>query len=420
MTLRKAACLANRQAWLWRYRKAFGTAADGERPSLLVDVSTIFHHDAQTGIQRVVRAVWSELSSRKSNDFEIVPVYATNEHGFCYAPLNFLDPAFGSRPSELASVRPGDKFLGLDLSAHLLPKYRRQLRAWRRNGASVHLIVYDLLPLLRPEWFTEAAVSHFGKWLDVLTGLADQAICISDQVAHDLLSTLDSRANHGKLAIARLQMGGDIAASIPSTGMNAATKRLLHQIRFRPAIMMVGTIEPRKGYDAALTAFEHLWSKFPTEAPDLIIVGKAGWKTADLQVRLRSHQERGRRLHWFDEVSDEGLCLLYEACRGVLMASHGEGFGLPLIEAAMHRRHILARDLAVFREQDLPNVLYFEDDAPEALGERLLELARIGQSREAPAADVPRWSECVEGLLSVLGFPAQMLSPTERPLRKAS
>lgn len=103
------------------------------------------------------------------------------------------------------------------------------------------------------------------------------------------------------------------------------------------------------------------------------------------------------------------------------MASRGEGFGLPLIEAAMHRRHVLARDLPVFREQKLPNVLFFSDDAPTALGERLLELVSLGQEHEAPAADLPTWSDCVDGLLKELGFRSQPeLHQVEPPLRIAS
>ena len=417
----RAADIGARQAWLWRHRDSFGRGVRGERPRLLVDVSAIIRHDAQTGIQRVVRAVWSELAKRDLADLQVLPVYATNIRGYCYAPANYLVNGSGELPATPVSVRAGDKFLGLDLSAHLLPKYRRQLKAWRSHGASIHLIVYDLLPLIRPDWFNAATAGHFRRWFEVLGGEADQAICISDQVARDLREHLMKIAPGNHPTISRLRMGADIAASVPSTGTCAGLKRLLDQIRFRPAVLMVGTIEPRKGYDSALAAFEHLWRTRPQDAPDLVIVGKGGWKTAELQERIGSHPERGRRLHWFDRMSDEGLCLLYGACRGLFMASRGEGFGLPLIEAAMHRRHVLARDLSVFREQQLPNVLYFSDDAPAALGDRLLELVSIGQSQEAPVADLPTWSDCVDGLLSELGlYPTANHTQVEPPLRKAS
>ena len=413
----RAASVGARQAWLLRNRLAFGKPIERDRPRLLVDVSAIMRHDAQTGIQRVVRAVWSDLRSRRNGGFETIPVFATNTHGYCYAPVDFLDRPVRGAPSNPVSVCPGDKVLGLDLSAHLLPKYRRQLRAWRRCGATIHLVVYDLLPILRPEWFSTAAVNHFVKWLDVLTRDADQAICISDQVARDLLQMI---GGSGKPAIGRLQMGGDIAASIPSKGLGPDIGRLLDHLRFRPAILMVGTVEPRKGYDAALAAFEYLWRTRPTEAPDLVIVGKSGWKTADLQARLRAHPERGRRLHWFDRMSDEGLCRLYEATRGVFMPSRAEGFGLPMVEAAMHRRHVLARDLAVFREQRLPNVFYFDDDRPAALGQRLIDLVSIGQKHVAPIPHLPSWSDCVDGLLTEIGLVGTKNLQAESQLRKAS
>ena len=418
----RAADIATRQAWLWRNRYDFGVGVIGERPRILVDVSAIIRHDAQTGIQRVVRAVWSDLARRNQSEFQVLPVYATSTRGYCYAPATFLVDGGIELPAAPVSVRPGDKFLGLDLAAHLLPKYRRQLKAWRTHGASIHLVVYDLLPLMRPDWFNAATTKHFRRWLEVLAEGADQAICISDQVARDLRQHLAKLRSDSPPAIGRLRMGCDIEASVPSIGTCGELKRILDQMRFRPAVLMVGTVEPRKGYDSALAAFEHLWRDRPTDAPDLVIVGKAGWKTTGLQEHISGHPERGRRLHWFNSMSDEGLCLLYGACRGLLMASRGEGFGLPLIEAAMHRRHVLARDLPVFREQNLPNVLYFTDDAPTALSDRLLELVSLGQNEASLAADLlPAWSECVDGLLGELGFRMTVdHHQLESPLRKAS
>lgn len=387
-------------------------------PRLLVDVSAIIRHDAQTGIQRVVRAVWSELSARGDESFEAVPIYATSQRGYCYAPQNFLERAGPILPAETVSVHPGDKFLGLDLAAQLLPKYRRQLKAWRAHGASVHIVVYDLLPLLQPHWFTRATAMHFKKWFELVAHEADQAICISDQVARDLGNRLLEKGLDRQPAIGRLRMGGDIAASVPSTGLCDQTKRLLERVRFRPAVLMVGTIEPRKGYDVALAAFEYLWRTRANEAPDLVIVGKPGWKTDALQTKLRTHPELGRRLHWFDSMSDEGLCLVYEACRGVFMASRGEGFGLPLIEAATHRRHVLARDLPVFREQCLPNVQYFVDDTPSALGASLMQLAAAAPS--AAELELPEWRDCVDGLLAELGIEVAHHREVESPLRRVS
>lgn len=391
-----------RTAWLRRHGGSHADRTHSGAPRLLVDVSTIIGHDARTGIQRVVRAIWSELHHRQGDDFILAPVFATQSRGYCYAPLDFLE---APRPeaTEVVKVRAGDKFLGLDLSAHLLPKYRKQLRAWRKNGVTIHVVVYDLFPILRPQWFSARASANFKRWFDLITNDADQALCISKQVSRDLRDRVRDLTPRSTLAITDIRMGGDIANSRPSTGVCDELARLLDRLRFRPAILMVGTIEPRKAYDTALAAFEHLWRLNGSEAPDLVIVGRPGWKTRELQKRIRSHAEHGRRLHWLDRVTDEGLGRLYDACRGLLVASLGEGFGLPLAEAISHRRAVLARDLPVFREQNLSGVIFFEDDRPAPLGAKILELVRAGALPAEAASTIPTWKSSVDDLLGCLG-----------------
>ena len=387
--------IAARRVWLWRNERYFTEADTGQKPRLFVDVSGIVRSDAGTGIQRVVRAVWSELSKRDDRRFIVQPVYATNSQGYCHAPKDFLEAPnshFGCVPVALGR---GDRFLGLDLSAHLLPKYRKQIQAWRRNGATVHFIVYDLLPLERPEWFTHPRTKHFQKWMRLLTDEADQAICISDHVATQLRAKLDQRAVP---QVSRIHLGSDMSATRPSLGVSEEVTSTVERMGGRPSILMVGTLEPRKGYDVALRAFEYLWQTVPDSAPDLIIVGKGGWKTSLLQNEILGHPEFGRRLRWLDCVSDEGLTLLYKAARGLLVASLAEGFGLPLLEAASHGRPVLARDLAVFREHNLPNVMYFDQDSPAALASRLTELLNA-KGCAASQVDLPLWSDAVKGLL---------------------
>jgi glycosyltransferase involved in cell wall biosynthesis len=182
---------------------------------------------------------------------------------------------------------------------------------------------------------------------------------------------------------------------------------MLERMRSHPAILMVGTIEPRKGYDAAIPAFEYLWEEKGAGAPDLVIVGRSGWRTQALQDQLCNHPEFGRRLYWFKDVSDEDLCRLYEGCRGVLMASRGEGMGLPLLEAATHGCAILARDLPVFREQLLPGITFFDSDRRDVLGRAVMELAGGLEQRPEPNAGLRGWHDSVAGLLGAIG----LLSP---------
>ena len=215
--LARMANAAARRVWLARNRSLFRDVGASRRPRLLVDVSVIMRHDAATGIQRVVRSVWAELARVRSSEFDVVPVYAGARQGYCFAPEDFL-----SRRARAASVpvgvRVGDKFLGLDLSAHFLPNYSEQLAAWRANGASLHFVIYDLLPLSRPDWFEPSTCRHFQRWMNTVLSQADQALCISDSVAQEFRRRIFGSCAHRRLSVGRLHLSGDIAASLPSSG----------------------------------------------------------------------------------------------------------------------------------------------------------------------------------------------------------
>lgn len=337
---------------------------------LLVDVSVIHQSDARTGIQRVVRALLLQLLQAPPTGYRVCPVFATRQHGYRYAASNFLD---ASQQAVTASehavqVQSGDLFLALDLAAHLLPRHQTQVLHWKRSGVQLHVVVYDLLPLQHPEWFNSKTTRNFARWIRWLAVYADSAICISETVKADLHNWLKARFDLSPEALpaSTIVLGADIDASAPSGGLPANAEALLAHLRNTPAVLMVGTLEPRKGYDQAVAAFELLWQQ-PGPAPSLVVVGRTGWKTEALQEKLHHHAEAGKRLFWPENVSDEFLTQLYDVCSGVLVASRAEGFGLPLIEAALYKKPVLARDLPVFHEIGVTGITFFSGDDAETL-----------------------------------------------------
>ena len=392
--LERSLTTLGRRAWFARNRGRFA-AASGRRPRVLVDVSVIARNDARTGIQRVVRALWLELSRRTHPTHDFVPVHAGIRHGYCYARWD----AGEDRPTltrEVVRAEPGDSFLGLDLAAHYAPLCTDQLREWRAAGLHTTFVVYDLLPLLRPGWFNDQTVRHFERWFETIVVHADRLLCISDHVAQQVRERI---APDARPSVGRLHLSGDLTHSRPSTGMSPQVAHTLEAMEQHPTLLMVGTVEPRKGYAAALHAMERLWAAEPETAPRLMIVGKAGWKTDDLQRQIREHAEHGRRLHWLEGVSDEALELAYDRAAALLLASRSEGFGLPLVEATGYGKWVLARDLPVFREQGLTNVHYFVDDAPEPLADAVRLVMATATRAAPPVQRLPSWSECADRLL---------------------
>ena len=379
--------------------------APGPR-QLLTDVSVIARCDAGTGIQRVVRELLQQLIAHPPPGYIVRPVYATLWRGYRYA--NQYYSTLMEREPDIATtgrvvVRAGDIFLGMDLAAHTLSRYPILLGRWKASGVRFFFIVYDLLPALRPDWFTASAVRAYSNWIRTVAIFADGAICISRSVADQLKQWLT--VTYGKtvsesISATWFRLSGEISTTASSRDSSEKIRDLLKRLGKRPSILMVGTVEPRKNYTQALSAFERLWRE--GRDVNLVIVGGAGWKVEELILRLRGHPEAGNRLFWFKDATDEMLCALYGAADGLLMASEGEGFGLPIAEAARHGKPILARDIPVFREVAGTHAQYFAGDTPDKFAKEIsswLDLVRTGRAPTSRGIEQLGWRDSAQQLI---------------------
>jgi len=190
---------------------------------------------------------------------------------------------------------------------------------------------------------------------------------------------------------------------VPTRGVPDDARTLLERIASRPALLMVGTVEPRKGHAQVLDALDALWSG--GEELNLVIVGKQGWLVDALATRLREHPEQGRRLFWFEGASDEWLETLYRQAKLLIAASFGEGYGLPLIEAARRGTPLLARDLPVFREVAGDHALYFRGESAGALVEAVhgwRDAAARGHVPDSSRIATTTWREAVATMLRIV------------------
>ncbi len=379
----------------------------GLQRQLFVDVSELVRTDAGSGIQRVVRSVLAELLASPPSGMRVEPVYADGSGEYRHARqfvARLLALPFTPQSDAAIETAPGDVFLGLDLSAHVIPGMLDYFRALRDRGVSVQFVLYDLLPALRPHWFPDDLVDHLQRWYAAIAEVADRVIAISRSVADEYRDWLDGAqpVRPQPLHIGYFHLGADIEASVPTRGIAAATQAEVDAIA-GPAFLMVGTVEPRKGHAQVLDAFDRLWAAGVDAT--LVIVGKRGWHVDALTSRLVAHSERGRRLHWFEGVSDDALDSIYQRAALLLAASFGEGFGLPLVEAARRGLPLLVRDIPVFREVAGAGAMYFHAETPAALAESLQSALRYWQLRELPdpgLIETITWKQSTAQLLDAL------------------
>jgi len=397
----------------------------GGESQLLVDVSVVLQNDARTGIQRVVRAILNQLLKHPPIGYKVCPIFAVRNHPYRYAIVHPDKPSNGDLLTEgddVVCAECGDIFLGLDLAAHLLPARQSELLGWKRQGARLHFIVYDILPVRNQQWFNPKMTRNFKRWLRILAIFADSLICISNVVKEDVAAWLSNRYgfNADVIPISTIPLGADISASLPSEGLPDGIDQLLEKLREDPGVMMVGTLEPRKGHAQILAAFEELWRI--GRNVNLVFIGKPGWKTEVLQRQLIAHPEAGRLLHWLESASDELLELLYTAVTGVIVASQAEGFGLSLVEAVYHGKPVLARDIPVFREVGAGQVSFFSGNSAANVAESINKWLNEISDGKAPIPSRPlqTWHDSAQHLLSCLGLSSSRSKRQELGLLSAS
>ncbi|HOK58255.1 MAG TPA: glycosyltransferase [Methanothrix sp.] len=384
---------------------------------IFVDVSAIVHCDLRTGVERVTRSILRCLLLDPPEGFRVEPVYASATHGYRYArsfTMRFLEGPSVDLQDEPIEYQAGDVFLGLDLNQYAVTSQSRYLESLRNAGVKIFFVVYDILPIQMPEVFPPGTDDVHSKWLSCVCRVSDGVLCISKSVADGVTDWMKS---HGPerlrpLRVEWFHVGADLESSSPTRGLPENASEVLNQIRSRISFLMVGTVEPRKGYPQAIRAFEMLWK----EGVDvnLVIVGREGWThlSDDLRRnipetvnRLRHHPELGRRLFWLEGISDEYLERIYESCKCLISASLGEGFGLPLIEAAQHKMPIIARDIPVFREVAGEHALYFKGDEPSDLASAVKEWLFLYREGRYPRSEGMRWltwKESTEMLLQLI------------------
>ncbi len=376
--------------------------------TLFVDVSELSQHDANTGVQRVTRSILKQLLENPPAGYVVEPVYGTPERpGYRYAKKfaqSFLQLPHTVAEERFIDAQRGDIFFGLDLQHQVVMRNQGHYPHLRDLGVKVYFLVHDLLPIQFPHYFRATHADEHQRWLSVISQ-ADGIICVSRTVADQYVDWLAQSgvSRLRPLGIGWSHNGADLTASALHAGPSQASQAALVALSNGPSFLTVGTIEPRKGHAQVLAAFERLWDS--GHDLRLVIVGRPGWLVEELLEKLRHHPKLGSRLFWLEDVSDADLDRIYGACSCLIAASEGEGFGLPLIEAAKHKLPILARDIPIFHEIAGQHASFFKGQTPEALAEAVTEWLKLRAKNRHPHSEgMPwvTWAQSADRLKTIL------------------
>jgi glycosyltransferase involved in cell wall biosynthesis len=353
-------------------RAAAANRRDRSGNRLVLDVSELLESHDVTGIQRVELRLAQHLPDVWPGRLLHADATATGlRETLAVAARTCRRQAPVDWPLGRLAGSPGDWLL----SGRFFPDadaWEQQLAAWRATGGRVAHVVYDLLPITDPQWFPPSTVDYFPRYLDVVLRHSDVVLSISQATQDALVRRLGTHPPPRRRPprLARVRLGADLATAPPAAGHDSSVLGA----ETLPTVLMVGTVEPRKGHRDVVAAFRTLWGTGARVR--LVVVGRPGWGTAELHRDLERAARDEPLLEWRRDVDDAELCRLYQHADLLLAASEGEGFGIPLMEAAHFGLPVLARDIAVFREVMGDAAAYFTDGSPAGLAKAIESVLR--------------------------------------------
>lgn len=189
-----------------------------------------------------------------------------------------------------------------------------------RRGRPLVVTIHDAVPWTHPETLTPHGV-HWHQRMGARAAKADVVVVPTHAVAEEL-------GDH--LTLRRIEVVGE-GVSAAATNLPRDARERLARMGLTPGsyALMIGTAEPRKGFDVALEA----WAGSAAPSAPLVIVGPTGWGGVELTHETEARGLGDDRVRLMGRLADEDLATVL-ASAGVLLApSRAEGFGLPVLEA---------------------------------------------------------------------------------------
>lgn len=313
---------------------------------IYLDVSYTAQSAFNTGIQRVV---WNMTREMCINEY-IIPI-VLNGDGY-YTCKRFNEQLLYLPKYQLGGnkveFKTGDVLFLPDSTWDSQIKNNKSIKYLKDNGVCVVSLIHDLIPITHPSFCYDGCVSMFSEWAYGLQENVHGTLCVSEYVVNTVKTILK-----WEKPITSLYLGCDLKSTCTP-----------FQIPTGKNILMVSTVEPRKGYDVAVKAMNTFWET-SDHSVNLIIVGTYGWKVDHIKTLITENTELNKRLFWYDKVPDGELVYLYQNCDVLLFASEVEGFGLATVEASFYGKPVILRDREIFREIGGNNAVYF--DTPSEL-----------------------------------------------------
>lgn len=160
-------------------------------------------------------------------------------------------------------------------------------------------------------------------------------------------------------------------------------------------LLMVGTIEKRRGYLETIEALSKYWDK--QGDLELKIVGKVADEV--IAEKINGYHDSGYPVEILTTVNDKELYSLYKSANAIICSSMSEGYGLSVAEGLLINGKVLANKLPVFGEFAGSMPYYFDINDPRQLVELVSNLESLTTVINPSFLE---WEDCYDELVGCL------------------
>ncbi|QLG89659.1 glycosyltransferase [Chitinibacter bivalviorum] len=293
---------------------------------------------------------------------------------------------------DFVAIKDGDVFVSLDTNWYA--DSFKAVRKLKKKGVVVITVVYDLIPINYPQYCDEYLCVVFEEWLGSAATISNSFLTISLDAKKSLEDYLSSQGFSCQMPSDYFYLGADLAGAVELN--NLVPRHDIVELCKKKVILTVGTIEPRKRHDLIVDGFRS--SMLSEDGYILVCIGRNGWKVENFLADIKLAEDYQKSIYILHDITDAELDIFYRNCELLVFASDVEGFGLPLVEARMKGKRVLASDIPVFREIADHGVSFFEAGNALSLAK---ELPKVLSIQEDPGVmDWLTWDEASLQFLS--------------------
>ena len=190
------------------------------------------------------------------------------------------------------------------------------------HGAFKKVItIHDLAFLHYPQFLILDSRRYYHDQIRDAASRAEAIITVSESARADVINLLNVPTER----IRTIYEAPDPKfRPLPKEEVDAVTVRLGIPNRY---LLFVGTFEPRKNVGGLIRAYATI-----KDAPSLVIAGNKGWLFEET-FKLVHDLKLESNIHFIQDVSPDDIVSIYNAAIALVLPSHYEGFGFPVLEA---------------------------------------------------------------------------------------